>query len=348
MPLVQRAFLVSGVCATAMLPVFAQQAPTPPTLSLPQVIHPAAPIVGPQMPLGGVPLDLGALPKPASPAALPPADTATRTTTPAKTSADQTPALATPAKQFVAATLAGGRTEHVLFDRLPVQILLTPGRERLVQFPFVPLIDVPPSLKGLLEVQIIEDTAYLTAHSPVPRTRLVAHAIEGGTKLPLDVEAVEGKDAMPILQIHMPNEASADGDDASASAARGNTEPAVGMIQLTRYAAQVLYAPSRLIPTYPGVRQEPVDRKPVAGMYRGGEVETAPLGAWSSGALHVTAVRFTNRSTHPIELDMERLRGRWIAATPQHWRLLPKGSEADTTAVYLISDRPYSTVALWR
>lgn len=348
MPSVKRAFVVSGVCSTAMLPVFAQQAPTPPAFAVPQAVQPAAAIVGPQMPLGGVLLDLGALPSPASPAALPPADTGTRTTAPAETSGDQPPTLAKPANRVATPTSAGRHTEHVLFDRLPVQILLAPGRERLVRFPFVPLIDVPPSLQGLLEVQIIEDTAYLTAHSPVPRTRLVAHAIEGGTKLPLDVEAINGKDARPILHIHLPNEAYGDDNDSAAGAARGNPEPAMGVIQLTRYAAQVLYAPSRLIPTYAGVRQEPVDRKPVVGLYRGGEVETAPLGAWSSGALHVTAIRFTNRSTHPVELDMERLRGRWIAATPQHWRLLPKGSEADTTAVYLISDRPYATVALWR
>lgn len=347
MPSVPRAFLVSGVCATVMLPVFAQQVPTAPALSVPQVILPAPPNVGPQQILGGVPLDLGALPQAASRPATPPADTDRRTTS-AETNTDQPSALAKPAKRVAAAAPTGSHTEHVLFDRLPVQILLAPGRERLVQFPFVPLIDVPPSLQGLLEVQIIEDTAYLTAHGPVPRTRLVAHAIEGATKLPLDVEAIDGKDARPILQIHLPNEASADDDDAAAGAARGNPEPAVGMIELTRYAAQVLYAPSRLIPTYAGVRQEPVDRKPVVGLYRGGEVETAPLGAWSSGALHVTAIRFTNRATHPVELDMERLRGRWIAATPQHWRLLPKGSEADTTAVYLISDRPYATVALWR
>lgn len=348
MPSVQRAFLVSGICATAMLPVFAQQAPTPPAIALPQVIQPVTPIAGPQMTLGGVPLDLGTLPQPASRPAMPPVDPGTRATDPAETDGDRPPTLAKPANRVAAAAPAGGRTEHVVFNRLPVQILLAPGRERLVQFPFVPLIDVPPSLKGLLEVQIIEDTAYLTANSPLPRTRLVAHAIDGGAKLPLDVEAVDGKDATPILQIHLPNESSADDDDSSAGAARGNPDSAMGMIQLTRYAAQVLYAPSRLIPTYGGVRQEPVDRKPVVGLYRGGEVETAPLGAWSSGALHVTAIRFTNRSTHPVELDMERLRGRWIAATPQHWRLLPKGCEADTTAVYLISDRPYGTVALWR
>jgi hypothetical protein len=57
--------------------------------------------------------------------------------------------------------------------------------------------------------------------------------------------------------------------------------------------------------------------------------------------LYVTAVRLSNRTSQAIELDMEQLRGHWIAATPQHWRLLPQGSEADTTALCLISEQAF-------
>ncbi|MCK0508630.1 TIGR03749 family integrating conjugative element protein [Aromatoleum anaerobium] len=237
-----------------------------------------------------------------------------------------------------------GGTQHALFERLPVHVLLAPDAERLVHFPFVALMDLPPGLEGLLEVQIIEDTAYLTANAPFPRARVHVQAIDGTAKIPLDIEAAEGVAVAPMLQVHLPS-----GDDADDVASTGSREaPTVDMIELTRYAAKTLYAPSRLVPVLPGVQQEPVDRKTVPGLYRGAEVETAPLGAWSSGSLHVTAVRFTNRSDRPLELDIEQLRGRWIAATPQHWRLLPRGSEADTTAVYLISDRPFAAVPLWR
>ena len=240
-----------------------------------------------------------------------------------------------------------GRTQHVLFERLPVRVLLSPGRERLLQLPFVALMDVPASLQGLLEVQIIEDTAYLTANGPFPRARLYAQAIDGGATVPLDIESVEGVQVPPMLRVHLPGDAAESNELAET---RRNDEPAVDMIQLTRYAAQMLYAPARLLPTQPGVRQEPVDRSPVAGLYRGGEIETAPLGAWSSGSLYVTAVRFTNRTGRAIDLELDTrwLRGQWIAATPQHWHLLPHGSEADTTAVYLVSDRPFAAVPLWR
>ena len=43
--------------------------------------------------------------------------------------------------------------------------------------------------------------------------------------------------------------------------------------------------------------------------------------------------------------DADYVRGRWRAITFQHGRLLGKGSEADTTVVYLVCDRPFD--ACW-
>jgi hypothetical protein len=56
-----------------------------------------------------------------------------------------------------------------------------------------------------------------------------------------------------------------------------------------------------------------------------------------------TAVRLRNRTYKPVILDPRTaLRGEWLAATFQYARLLPAGHEADTTAVYLISARPFA------
>ena len=63
--------------------------------------------------------------------------------------------------------------------------------------------------------------------------------------------------------------------------------------------------------------------------------------AWRANGLYVTAVKLTNRTDQPQTLDPRDLRGAWLTATFQHHRLLPKGDEADTTAVYLISARPF-------
>ena len=109
---------------------------------------------------------------------------------------------------------------------------------------------------------------------------------------------------------------------------------------LTRFAARQLYAPLRLAQGRPGIVRVPVHRTPVA-LLRGGAVQAVPLASWRAGTLFVTAVRLTNRTGQPRTLDPRELRGTWLAATFQHNRLLPAGSEADTTAVYLVSDRAF-------
>jgi len=78
-------------------------------------------------------------------------------------------------------------------------------------------------------------------------------------------------------------------------------------------------------------------------LLHGLSLQATPLASWQSGRLYVTAVELVNTSDQPVELDPRDLRGQWRAATFHHHRLLPFGSDADTTAVYLISDRPFPT-----
>ena len=119
-----------------------------------------------------------------------------------------------------------------------------------------------------------------------------------------------------------------------------NRSQPLGYAALTRFAAQQLYAPTRLIPNQPGVVAMPVNAEPVDLVY-GGKIEAVPVAAWKAGLRYVTAVKLTNRTQSPVVLDPRELRGSWLAATFQHNRLLPAGSEADTTAVYLVSDRRF-------
>ena len=227
------------------------------------------------------------------------------------------------------------RIEHMLFDRRPVAVSLRVDRERLLRLPFAAMLDIPPALGAVLEAQIIENTVYLTALMPIERERVLAHALDGSGVIPLDLSANGEADPRPELAVHLPG--------AEGAAATASDAPPPDMVQLTRHAAQAIYAPRRLIKPLPGVRQAPVSRKPVH-LYRDLGVTTAPLGAWTSGELFVTAVRFTNAGARPVELDMERLRGRWLAATPQHWRLHARGSEADTMVVYLVSEQAFDAI----
>jgi integrating conjugative element protein (TIGR03749 family) len=113
------------------------------------------------------------------------------------------------------------------------------------------------------------------------------------------------------------------------------------MVQLTRYAARQLYAPKRLATPFSGVQQVEVTAEPIANLIRGVNVVSTPVGQWRSGQLYVTAVLIKNRSHNPLEIPLEQVRGQWIAATAQHGRIGPAGSETDTTAIYLVCQRRF-------
>jgi integrating conjugative element protein (TIGR03749 family) len=96
-----------------------------------------------------------------------------------------------------------------------------------------------------------------------------------------------------------------------------------------------------LLKDLPGVVRVPVKRKKVT-LVRGASVTAEPLVAWRAGDLYLTAVKLTNRTDRALTLDPRTLRGDWLTAAFQHNRLLPKGDESDTTALYLISKRPFA------
>lgn len=254
----------------------------------------------------------------------------------------------------------GDAMERIVFQRSPIRVVLALNKERMVTFPSTVAFHSPEGFEGLVQSQIIERTAYLTALAPFNNLRVVAEDLTTGRLIPIDfVVSANPKAALPQVEVLLSKR------NASPSAAAGTAAVATGkpaddagsapsepvpeaapldMVALTRYASQALYAPRRLMPSAPGVRQMPIATVPIAGLYRGAtgaSVQTTPIGSWRSGQLYVTAVRLTNQSSQALDIDLQELRGQWIAASAQHTRLLAKGSDWDTTAIYLVSDRPF-------
>ncbi len=237
---------------------------------------------------------------------------------------------------FAAAATEG--PERIAWTRTPIAIELPVGTERLVHFPGSIKLGIPPQLQGVVRVQSIAGTAYLLANQPFASTRVIVRALGNGQIYLLDLSAeAEGASNAPV-EIFLPDEARATGRDA------GSETPACpqhGYVTLTRFAAQQLYAPARLLEDLPGVVRVPVKREAI-GLVRGDGVEALPLIAWRAGDLYVTAVKLSNKTDRPQNLDPRTLRGRWLTASFQHNRLHAAGSEADRTVVYLISARPFA------
>lgn len=228
--------------------------------------------------------------------------------------------------------------ERIAWTKTPIAIELAVGTERLVHFPGSIKVGVPPQLQGVVRVQSIAGTAYLLANQPFASTRVIVRAVGEGQVYLLDLSANATSASNAPVEIFLPDEARSAGSDAESES---QAFPQYGYVTLTRFAAQQLYAPARLLEELPGVVRVPVKREAV-GLVRGDRVEAVPLIAWRAGDLYVTAVKLTNKTARPQTLDPRTLRGSWLAASFQHNRLHAAGSEADLTVVYLISARPFA------
>ena len=228
--------------------------------------------------------------------------------------------------------------ERIEWKKTPIRLELTVGQEQRIEFPASVKVGVPASVKGLLRTQSVNGMVYLLAHAPFGSNRLMVRELDSGRIYLFDVTAAEEGGASHPIQVYVTGNSGTTKDHATGGNDEGQGQP--GYIQLTRFAAQQLYAPARLVRDRPGIVRVPVSRDTV-DLFHGGTVEAVPLVAWRTNGLYITAVKLTNRTNQAQTLDPRDLRGAWLTASFQHHRLFPKGDEADTTAVYLISARPF-------
>ena len=251
-------------------------------------------------------------------------------------------------------------TERALFERAPVAVPLPVGVERLITLPAPAALHVPSDMDKVTRLEVIDRTIYATAKVPFTPLRVIAELIDSGQQIPLDLVANAGtasaRSELEVFVVEPSNtKSSTSGTGPAAQAAAGASAanaqdsltdqmaeaPPSDMVQLTRYAARQLYAPKRLTTPISGVQQVDVASEPLQDLFRGAHVLATPVGQWRSGLLYVTAVLVNNRSRFALEVPLEQVRGKWIAATAQHGRIGPEGTDTDTTAVYLVCERRF-------
>ncbi|MBY6346097.1 TIGR03749 family integrating conjugative element protein [Providencia rettgeri] len=251
--------------------------------------------------------------------------------------------------------------ERAVFNRAPVRAPLPVGIERMITLPAPAALHVPSDMSKIARIEVIDRTMYITALQEFTPVRIIAELIDSGQQIPFDLVADSTTaSARSELQVFVvasssPGTEGIGGDGPASQAAAQATSMAnahtlsqqmaesapTDMVQLTRYAARQLYAPKRLATPFSGVQQVEVTAEPIANLIRGVNVVSTPVGQWRSGQLYVTAVLIKNRSHNPLEIPLEQVRGQWIAATAQHGRIGPAGSETDTTAIYLVCQRRF-------
>lgn len=250
--------------------------------------------------------------------------------------------------------------ELMKWERIPLQVPLTVGQERIVFVDKNVKVGFPASLDGKLRIQSSGGAVYLDAGAPFPATRLVLKDVESGEMVLIDVSATDGKTVREPVQIvyHGTVESVSRSGQPVANQTASDIAPDSGRegikrevsasrpapklngplpVVLTRYAAQMLYAPLRTVEALPGVHPLPL-RLPlhITTLYPSEPVDIRPLAAWGWGEYSVVALKVSNTGNRKVVADPRALTGRFVAATFQHRWLGPAGQPEDTTTLYLV------------
>lgn len=246
--------------------------------------------------------------------------------------------------------------ELMKWERIPLQIPLTVGQERIVFVNKNVRVGFPPTLNGKLRIQSNNGAVYLDAKEVFPVTRLELQNVENGEIILLDVFASVGKAAREPVKIVYDGEVvsasssdkrtvSSNGDSTGRQAStEANPTPRKPVklsaplpVVLTRYAAQNMYGPSRTVESVPGI--SPVSLKlpsRLTTLMPSEPVSIAPMAAWSLLGSSVVALQVRNQSAGKVILDPRVLEGQFTAATFQHRWLGRAGTPEDTTVLYLV------------
>ena len=247
------------------------------------------------------------------------------------------------------------------WERIPLQIPLTVGQERIVFVEKNVRVGFPPTLSDKLRVQSTGGAVYLEAKGEFPVTRLQLQDKANGEIILLDVSAVPGKTVREPVKVVYDGEVvtatsvsdqkvSGSGKSTGSTSAGQSEGEAVSAtrtppklsaplpVVLTRYAAQSVYGPLRSVEPVP--RISPVSLKlpgRITTLMPAEAVTIAPLAAWSLQGSSVVALQVRNRSADKIVLDPRRLQGQFLTATFQHRWLGRAGTPEDTTVLYLVT-----------
>ena len=249
---------------------------------------------------------------------------------------------------FASATVIADTPERVLWDKRPINVHLQVGNERIIHFPDDVRYWLPDTVKRHVSVLAANGVLYIRAMEPFPTTRLRIQGLNDQQVYLLDITASEVAAVSDELIVMTKKNTRNRSKEATAYRTTEDWR-----IRLTRYAAQQLYAPERLVDGDSAIKRIPVESKTSVPLIRGGLIEAVPIASWQGHGLTVTAVRVRNLSQQSLQLQFDQsdslqaldlsylVRGDWLTATLQHDLLGAMGDETDTTTLYLVSNRSF-------
>lgn len=236
--------------------------------------------------------------------------------------------------------------EILHWQRLPLAVPLVVGQERVIFIDRNVRVGVPASLADHLRVQSAGGAIYLRPNAPIEPTRLALQDAANGALILLDIEAKPARPAQAPLEpvqividplpphygVHAAT------TDTGVPAVPHSTPDTPVPVVLTRYAAQMLYAPLRTVEPVSGIDRVNLRRDlALDTLMPTLPVRARALAAWRLDDTWVTAVHLSHTAPGWLALDPRALQGDFVAATFQHPDLGPAGESTDTTVLYLVT-----------
>ena len=220
-------------------------------------------------------------------------------------------------------TMAVTEADHLLYEDVPLNVDLAIKQELRIHFGESIELGLPPSLASKLNAASVQGTLFLTASNAFKRQRIYVKRLNSGRFVLLDLATKSNARSSQDIYIAY--------RDRPTLKRPSELTP----VALTRYAAQQLFAPKRLLERVAGVRQTtlPTD---VSSIYLDSAVKTKPLGAWRTRSQIVVAIQLENTSSIPVKVNPKAVRGHWRTVSFLRTELAPANEPAQTTVMFLV------------
>lgn len=223
-------------------------------------------------------------------------------------------------------------SQHVLWEKEPITVNLTVNKERIVHFPqAISIVDSEAAEK--LAVLKVQNTLYLKAKNSFADLRLLVQLMPEGDVIILSLSADEQKTINDPIEIML--------EEKTEAKIKEKTDYDINAISLTRFAIQSLYSPERLLVIPEGVSRTPMQTRRHIPLFFGASIEARPIISWHANTFYVTAIELKNLLNKEVIVDPRRMVGHWQTASFYPTNTLGPRGKADTTTVFLVSDRPF-------
>ncbi|MBD3611512.1 MAG: TIGR03749 family integrating conjugative element protein [Hydrogenovibrio crunogenus] len=253
--------------------------------------------------------------------------------------------------------------EHIVWDKAPIELSLSLGEERQVVFPDNIEIGVPgTALNRFKTITSVDNRMFIEPSVEFKRQRILVKESSSGINYVIYLSVKEGSVSLdPIAIIHKENKTKAISKGSPNERIRANNNTDNRLLNsypyLTRYVAQQLYAPQRLIKNNSAIQRISVVKKSFTSLFKCtprsmscSSIVTTPLVSYKTGRLYASALKVKNVSDYPIDIDPRLIKsdispGALLAATPIHGRLLPSryGSKSESVII-IVHKRPLGSI----